>query len=283
MNQRTYGLARKSGFVWLVAAALALTIDYWPTKGVLQWHSLDSARVLARQLNKPVLVDIYADWCGPCRMMERHVFPNDSVREILTTRYVLAKFDVDDPAIPDSIKNGFGLRGIPTYVVLGPTGREWKRSVGYSPPTSFIKWLNDPGRLFIVSWLSFEAARTKAVENNLPNMVLLVRNGGALERANSFFETSNVREYLLAHFTPTLLIQSNPDDREHVEFLRVSDYPISDETGLVLVLSPDGVERGRFLLTYDMWMNESFLLNKLEQLLETKNATLPNFAPSPAR
>ena len=73
-------------------------------------------------LRKPVLLDFYADWCGPCRMVAPIVHEiaeeNDSV--------VVAKINVDDE--PDlAIK--FGVMSIPTLVVM-KNGEEVNRATG---------------------------------------------------------------------------------------------------------------------------------------------------------
>ena len=71
---------------------------------------------------KPVLIDFYADWCGPCRMVAPIVHEiaeeNDSV--------VVAKINVDDE--PD-LAMKFGVMSIPTLVVM-KNGEEVKRATG---------------------------------------------------------------------------------------------------------------------------------------------------------
>ena len=74
----------------------------------------------------PVLVDFYADWCGPCKLVAPLV---DELAREHSGRLLVAKVDTDRaPAVAQR----YGIRGIPT-LILFDGGAEVDRSVGFEP------------------------------------------------------------------------------------------------------------------------------------------------------
>ena len=74
----------------------------------------------------PVLVDFYADWCGPCKMMAP--FVDELAREKQGVA-LIAKLDTDRA---QRTAAGFNIRGIPTTIVF-KNGREMARQSGAVP------------------------------------------------------------------------------------------------------------------------------------------------------
>lgn len=74
----------------------------------------------------PVLVDFYADWCGPCKMVAPLV---DEIAQAHAGRLLVAKVDTDRAP---GVTHRLGIRGIPTVIAFRH-GAEVGRSVGFEP------------------------------------------------------------------------------------------------------------------------------------------------------
>jgi thioredoxin 2 len=74
----------------------------------------------------PVLVDFYADWCGPCKMMAPHI---DEIARERQGDVLVAKLDTDRAQRTSS---GFNIRSIPTTIVF-KGGKEAARLTGAVP------------------------------------------------------------------------------------------------------------------------------------------------------
>ena len=72
---------------------------------------------------KPVLVDFWAPWCAPCRMLAPTV---EAVAEKYATNATVVKLNVDDNP---QVSQRFGIKGIPT-LILFKNGKEEERVVG---------------------------------------------------------------------------------------------------------------------------------------------------------
>ena len=79
-----------------------------------------------RESGLPVLVDFYADWCGPCRMMAPAV---DELARTSIGQALVAKLDTD---ASQQVAGRFQIRGIPTVIVFRD-GREVGRQSGVMP------------------------------------------------------------------------------------------------------------------------------------------------------
>ncbi len=264
MNQRDLTYAKWITLVSGVFLLFAAVTEYWPASATsLNWLTLAEARVEAARQEKPIFVDVYADWCGPCKQMERTVFPTDSVHDLLTGRFVLAKINGDDPVTGDSLKKQFGIRAYPTYIVLSPTGKERKRRVGFVNKTNLIGWLTDSAGVQILSWPELKTAVMNAQALRRRIMVLVLQSGEDIEHANTMFEGQKVAEAINKFYVPTLLVRGNSGEESLLSQISASPRTEMRE---VLVLESSGKEVGRFFITQQMQFSSFVLENKLVEL-----------------
>jgi thiol:disulfide interchange protein DsbD len=123
---------RRVAGVALVAVGLAGLLRADTSASPIAWQPFsDAALTRAVAESRPVLIDFEADWCLPCREMDRTTFRALGVVRAAES-FAALKVDVteaDDAA--NAVMARFGVAGVPTYILLGPDGHERRRFVGY--------------------------------------------------------------------------------------------------------------------------------------------------------
>lgn len=140
----------KKIFLLLTIALISLSTRAQEVK----WMSFNDAIAAQKKNKKPIFMDVYTVWCGPCKMLDKNTFSDPKVAELINKKYNPVKFNAEgneaitfadkkfaNPSYDENRKNtrnamhefaGFlALRGYPTMVIIDANNKVSKSIVGY--------------------------------------------------------------------------------------------------------------------------------------------------------
>lgn len=112
--------------------SLVLPIVYFCAEGKAQEKNFNEALKKAKDEGKILVVDVYTDWCGWCKVMDRDTYGNSKIKKIIEESFVLVKLDAEgnekitymgkEYSGPD-LAAYFQVTAYPTTVFLEPGGK----------------------------------------------------------------------------------------------------------------------------------------------------------------
>ncbi len=111
------------------------------------WYGFNEGLKEAARTNKKVYVDVYTDWCGWCKKMDKEVFTHAKVAPYMSDKYIAVRLNAEGAAkISYKETNGneselaraFGVNSYPTALFLEPNGDLLTTLPGYVKADDFI-------------------------------------------------------------------------------------------------------------------------------------------------
>ena len=134
-----------------------------------QWeNSYETAQKIALSTNRFLLVDFFANWCGPCKEMDKNSWSNEEVK-LLTQDFVLLKVDID---FNKDLANKYSVSSIPNIFILDGNGKKLISFLGYQSPGELKNTLSK--YLLSTEYLAYDLINVFK-SDNFPNTLRLVQ------------------------------------------------------------------------------------------------------------
>ena len=158
---------------WMYAGALLLLMPLLAVGGELKWKKFEAGFEEAKKSNKKIMLDVYTDWCGWCKKLDKDVYGNDKVAEYLSQQYVVIKLNAESGTrlkfdsteyTEAQLSQAFGVTGYPAIIFFDSNGQPLDKINGYMPAADFLPVLKYFGEDFYknTSWPDFKKSYDSA-------------------------------------------------------------------------------------------------------------------------
>ena len=140
--------------LWLLlAAALFRVVTAVTDKGeghkagLVEWTAPERVVAEARSSGKPILYDFTAEWCAPCKMLDRDGWGDPGVAALVNESFVAARIvdrtreDGKNAPWIDELQQRYRVNAFPTLVVAAPDGREIAIAQGFNGKARLVAFL----------------------------------------------------------------------------------------------------------------------------------------------
>lgn len=145
----------KFGSIVLLAFTFVLTNSFKPAEEI-KWMGFNEGYEKALKKKKIMLVDVYTDWCGWCKVMDRETYANSEVAAFINEQFIPIKFNPETQGVTytfegknytgqelkNTISNG-QIRGYPATLFINMDAKKSSLVGGFQKPNEFTKILTD--------------------------------------------------------------------------------------------------------------------------------------------
>jgi thiol:disulfide interchange protein len=122
------------------AAVMAVAAFALPARAEIRFEtSIQKAKARAAKEKKPILIDVYTDWCGWCKKLDADTYSKKDVSDYVNANFVSLKVNPEKDAATKKFVDQYKVEGYPTILFTDATGKEIHRQVGYQPGPQFLQ------------------------------------------------------------------------------------------------------------------------------------------------
>lgn len=109
-------------------------------KGIIFFKgTFKEALAKAKTENKPIFLDVYATWCGPCKQLKRKTFTDAEVGNYFNAHYINIAID-GETAEGEELVRKYQIQGYPTLLILDKNGKLLTQQVGFVEPHILVNF-----------------------------------------------------------------------------------------------------------------------------------------------
>ncbi|MCS7028186.1 MAG: DUF255 domain-containing protein [Bacteroidia bacterium] len=120
-------------------------------KPLVRWYDFNEGLKVAKEQNKHIMIDVYTEWCGWCKKLDKITYRDKEVVEILEKDFIAIKLDPELPNVyydyagkqytGKQLERKFKIKGYPTIIFMRPDGSVIDIVEGYFTPAEMVETL----------------------------------------------------------------------------------------------------------------------------------------------
>lgn len=188
----------------------------------LQDSTLDAALATANTMRKPLFVDCYTVWCGPCKHVEKVVFPQKEVGDFYNANFACVRLNTE-LVCNKGLKDRLGINGVPAFFFIDGNGVVFHRAVGAPTDNDDYTWFISLGKEALDSTNNLKAIRTRIDKGDRTPETLIYymdRTNKSLDSWKFMEEHYNLMNDEQKLATPTWDLYRQWDKRTNIDLFR---------------------------------------------------------------
>lgn len=137
----------------VILGLFLLTTQFAQAQDKIEWLKFEEAVVATEANPKMLLVDVYTDWCGWCKKMDKETFTDAAVIKYINANFYAVKMNAEDNKRTFDFKGkeyteakmagAMRVQSYPNFVIIDPTLMNITQMPGYREPAPFLQGLSE--------------------------------------------------------------------------------------------------------------------------------------------